>query len=319
MSNCNVISGIIKLKEQLAIDYDILGKSYEYKTEDLILNVIFPTLEEIGNEDILDRRKLDEFKLNIYRNYQKGIQWGSLFKSAFHSKHISGAFIDTICFKAELLNNEYSDLCHIRLHKLLNRLIEHIQIQFPAAIHPENTFTRPTDYCDIDYFVFKNNDITEGSPTYIRLSGFPTDVMQSSDMVDVFNKLNLSPTLPYMIYNNARRFYSTDNFRETILNCAMSIEIALKLELRRSLQYQNHDRTDALMYWTDGLPKLKKLAQKLKYEIQDYEQLKENIFNLRNKIVHAGKDINMEQAEKSIEITRKFLVVQNIPMFEPYE
>lgn len=124
--------------------------------------------------------------------------------------------------------------------------------------------------------------------------------------------------LPYELMLSAFQEYKTNNYRNTILNCAMTIEVMFKQLLRSSLTLmsKNDAITDYFIKGADGLNKIEKLMKLVNLPKYDFQDIKKNVFEVRNRIIHGGFFPTQAQASAAIDLTQKALKDYNIACFD---
>lgn len=129
-------------------------------------------------------------------------------------------------------------------------------------------------------------------------------------------KSNVS--LPFELLLCAFQELQTNNYRNTILNCAMTIEVALKQLLRSSLSpiSTNDAITDYLIKGADGLPKIERLMKLINLPRNNFSDIRTNIFDVRNKIIHGGFFPSSDQASTALKLTQSMLKDYHIAYFD---
>lgn len=125
-------------------------------------------------------------------------------------------------------------------------------------------------------------------------------------------------SLPFELLLCAFQELRTKNYRNTILNCAMTIEVALKQLLRSSLSPMsiNDAITDYIIKGADGLPKIERLMKLIDLPKYNFADIKANIFDVRNKIVHGGYFPSSDQASTALKLTQSILKDYHIAYFD---
>lgn len=125
-------------------------------------------------------------------------------------------------------------------------------------------------------------------------------------------------SLPFELLLCAFQEMRTNNYRNTILNCAMTIEVALKRLLRNSLSSIsiNGAITDYLIKGADGLSKIERLMKLINLPKYNFADIRTNIFNVRNKIIHGGFYPSAAQASTALKLTQSMLKDYHIAYFD---
>lgn len=125
-------------------------------------------------------------------------------------------------------------------------------------------------------------------------------------------------SLPFELLLCAFQELRTNNYRNTILNCAMTIEVTLKRLLRNSLSPMsaNDAITDYLIKGADGLPKIERLMKLINLPKYNFADIRTNVFDVRNKIIHGGFSPSSDQASTALKLTKSMLKDYHIAYFD---
>lgn len=134
----------------------------------------------------------------------------------------------------------------------------------------------------------------------------------------IFKSWGKQVALPFELLLCAFQELQMNNYRNTILNCAMTIEVALKRLLRKSLLSMCLDDAmiEYLMKGADGLPKIETLMKLINLPRHNFSDIMNNIFKVRNKIIHGGYFPSSEQASTALNLTQSLLKDYNIEYFD---
>lgn len=313
------IRGYFEFNDYINVSSDVLDKTFSCQTDSCRLYISFPRInfEEKGN--CLGWPKIDTPTngVQLYKGLE--MQWGNIIRYS-DKPNDTRTNVRIIYITAEqigtnlLTDEEFGKMVDERL----KTFAEHIYIKYPDAIYSSDEVVDRDDYGHSSYMVYHNSVPVTQNSICIDIPALPTYSLSSHDVSQIVEQMDMYTTLPYLICDNARRQYHIGDNREVILNCAMAIEVAIKKELRNILQ--NSGIGEALIDYTinkaDGLPKLAELAKLLHYNIVMTKKLKDNIFNLRNRVIHAGCSVTREQTKRCLETARCYLLKQPIAMFE---
>lgn len=134
----------------------------------------------------------------------------------------------------------------------------------------------------------------------------------------IFRNFGKNIVLPYELLLGAYQSFNVNNFRNTILNCAMTIEVALKHRIRSSLSAAstNEKINNHLIKSADGLPKIEQLMKLVNLEKLHDSKIQYNVFNIRNSIIHGGLCPTREQAALAIQLSKQTLNQYSINYFD---
>lgn len=125
-------------------------------------------------------------------------------------------------------------------------------------------------------------------------------------------------SLPFELLLCAFQELRNNNYRNTILNCAMTIEVALKQLIRNSLSSIAIDNSEIerRIKEADGLPKIKEVMKLMNLPIHNFPKVKDNIFKARNRIIHGGFFPSFNQAATALKLTQSMLKDYHISYFD---
>lgn len=125
--------------------------------------------------------------------------------------------------------------------------------------------------------------------------------------------------LPYELLLGAYQELAENNFRNTILNCAMTLETAFKSIIRKTLNSLGIDESivQYMIKNTDGLNKIEQIMKLLSITPRHQSSaLRNNVFDLRNKIIHGGLCPSRNDASKALALTQKTLKDYDLAYFD---
>lgn len=155
----------------------------------------------------------------------------------------------------------------------------------------------------ISLTIYKDSDITKVGTKLIKT---------------ILNAYGKQVALPYDILLCAFNEYQTKNYRNTILNCAMTIEVSLKHVLRYGINRvcKKEKLTEYLIRNSDGLRKIEGMMKSIGMNILHKGDVWTNIFDLRNRIIHGGFSPTQAQALTALNLTQSTLKLYEIPYFD---
>ena len=136
------------------------------------------------------------------------------------------------------------------------------------------------------------------------------DAITKSQFEDILKILGKDLTIPfeYEFLINGIISYENHNYRNCILDLATACEIAVTNKIDIIL---NKIGIKKILQDYQGLEKRFKLLGKLNYDISFVDINK--ITNIRNKAIHSGTDVKLEEAYEALENTR--IVLHNFSKF----
>lgn len=118
-----------------------------------------------------------------------------------------------------------------------------------------------------------------------------------------------------MIPNNDLR---SNDYRGCVLNCSSAIEVTIRQKLEQYLEDNNIQDILVIHIFSqaNGYMKYIDLLKRLKLPTSNNDQIKIDVMDFRNRLIHGGFTPEFKVAEKCLNITREFLLYQKEPMFE---
>lgn len=320
MSESVSICGLFEFVDYLNVGADVLDKTYTCQTESFRLDISFPriNIDKVGNCIGWPDVDAPTNSVQLYKDYK--IRWGHITKYDNTSKAAKEISIRNIYYCAEMIptNILEDDVFGKQVDNILKTFAEHIYVKHSNAIHYAEEVDERNDYGESTYLIYHNAKPDSQKTVCIEIPADPSYILTCEDIGSILDDINKPTTLPYLICDSARRQFVNGNYREAILNSAMAVEVAIKKELRSILQ--NRGIGNDLIVYTinkaDGLPKLEELAKLLNYPIVIKKALKDDIFTLRNRVIHAGCSVTKEHTKRCLETARRYLLEQPIAMFE---
>ena len=145
-----------------------------------------------------------------------------------------------------------------------------------------------------------------------------TGIVHEKDIKTALDNSAKSLSVQYLLVTKANNDLRSNDYRGCVLNCASAIEVTIRRELERYLE-DNHIPEELVVYifgQANGYVKYIELLKKLKLPTSNNDQIKINVMDIRNRVIHGGFTPDFKAAENCLKITRDFLRNQKVKMFE---
>lgn len=304
---------IVNLSDRFVIEGRLLGKHICFRmSDDCILTMVFPSII----------RKRDRFILDIPGCLDKfGIghsEWGGLYRYvSIEDVNTLEAWISAILVLCSS-NDDKAIPTSSEIKAQGDKLIHALQIINPDAIYTDS-YKHSTDLCEVSSEVMLKSDEKRKIVIGVKL---PINKFQGylsfTDLKHAIRYFNKQVSVPYEMLDNARRNLSRKDFRSTVLHCATAIEFRLKKLLVAFLDVKITDKTikEYVLKQADGYSKLVELCKKCSIPLDGVPNVKETIFDVRNRVIHGGYLPTYHEANVAYENTRQTLSILKTQMFE---
>lgn len=147
------------------------------------------------------------------------------------------------------------------------------------------------------------------------ISDAPSRWIEFKGISLALKNLNKVPSLPLELYENALDYNSEGDYRTCVLNCAILIEMLMKRSLIRNInQLVHHQKlADKIIKEANGYDKIRKYLKELSLLP---EICIEEVFNIRNRIMHTGYVPDKAEAFKALKISKDIISFYHVPLFE---
>lgn len=145
-----------------------------------------------------------------------------------------------------------------------------------------------------------------------------TGIIHEKDIKTALDNSAKSLSVQYLLVTKANNDFRSNDYRGCVLNCASAIEVTIRRELERYLE-DNHIPEELVVYifgQANGYLKYIELLKKLKLPTSNNDQIKINVMDIRNRVIHGGFTPDFKAAENCLKISREFLRNQKVKMFE---
>lgn len=314
----NYVYSLIELNCEIIIDANLLGRFIPINLgSDNPFYICFPMLifdRVNGNYKMVSSLPFSTTNTDIDN-------WGRLIK--YSTNKYNQVFDMLVSVSAVWI---VSKLSNLELVKSLRTEVEWF-IRSVHAIKPSSIILKGIDVSNlVSGFSYSYFDKTTGRSSISGLECSMTLYPYDSSIFKVDIKLiktvlkawKRKVSLPFELLLCAFQELETNNYRNTILNCAMTIEVALKQLLRCSLSTvsSNEAITDYIIKGADGLPKLERLMNLINLPKYNFADIRTNIFDVRNKIIHGGFFPSSDQASTALNLTQSILEDYHIDYFD---
>lgn len=304
---------IVDLAERYAMEGRLLGKHIQMRpSENYVLEVVFPTLVkknqfvELGMPGLFDKYGIDVDKwgkVNSYTtidNHEKADVW------------ISSVLV--VCHSNEICKLPPSSLIQNQSKKVLHR----IQVINPDSIRVSSD-NQKNVFCRIEAAVsYEVGENPQVEMSFQSLIDDRKERLTFSDIKQAIKRMNSVISAPYEMLDNARVNLPRRDNRAAVLDCAIAIEVMFKQKILAYLENISvaSPLKDYILKRTDGYTNLVKCCKELSIPLQGLPNVKNLVMDVRNRVIHAGYDPSIEEANKAYIITRNALEALNVQMFE---
>lgn len=306
------IIGFIDLKCNKYWNKSVLGKKYKINICNTEVIIHFPALPSVWKENsevenILDYPLLSPMISKKYKLGSEDIIYG------FPISYPSGcSIVNKVIISFEITKEELDED-----KEFIYKIIEDYMKKFYKLLYIVNQSIIPnTDSNKIanDIELINNCNGTRINNThpicfnvYMKKEEDAITKSQFEDILKILEKDLLIP-FEYEFLINGIISYEKHNYRNCILDLATACEIAVTNKIDVIL---NKIGIEKILQDYQGLEKRFKLLGKLNYDISFVDINK--ITNIRNKAIHSGIDVKVEEAFEAIKNTR--IVLDNLSKF----
>lgn len=302
----------VELSERFAIDGYLLGKRIRLHYGKVLLSIVFPSIIKrnplpiLGVPGLIQSYGIDTDNWGTINNYQ------DLDKPETVCTWLSTVFIECFAKEADSL------LDAKEVQALAKKVVYALQIINPEAIRSSLDEVL-NDVCNVKFSVSYNE---EWRPQVSANISFLIDDIKKKicirDLILAISCFYKSVSAPYELLGNARMNLSRHDVRAAVLNCATAIEVSLKKKIQLYLE-DNHTTSEIQVFVlkrADGYTRMVDLCKRLKISLGRLPNVKETVFNIRNRVIHGGYVPSIKEANTAYQCTREVLNELKMPMFE---
>lgn len=155
----------------------------------------------------------------------------------------------------------------------------------------------------------------------INLSGevdSRTGILRERDVKNALENCEKSLSVQYLLVNKANNDLRSNDYRGCVLNCSSAIEVTIRQKLEQYLEDNNipKELVTYMFSQANGYMKYIELLKRLKLPTSNNDQIKIDVMDIRNCVIHGGFTPKFKVAEKCLSITKEFLLNQKVTMFE---
>ena len=305
---------IIELEDRYAVEECLLGKHFTMRiSNNCALEVIIPTIikkgrfDEIGIPGMLDKYGCD------IENWGKIDNYVTLNDVTTVNACVSAVLV--ICYT----KNGEAGLRAGVIKNNARKVLHTLHVMNPHVIRT-NSDTVSNDLCEINVSVMIKED---GKPqAELTMPAMLIDDRGArlgfADIKESIRNYDKTVSASYEMLDNARVNLSHYDTRAAVLNCATAIEVALKKMLVGYLESNSvpEKLSKYVMKQADGYSKQVELLKKLSIPLKGLSDVKEQVMDVRNRVIHGGYIPSLTEAHKSYACTQVALKDFEAKMFE---
>lgn len=305
---------IVELENRYAVAERLLGKHFTMQVSDnCALEIVIPTIikkygfDEVGIPNMLPQYGVDIEKWGKIDNY--------VTINDVEAINASISAILIICYTRNGAEGLYSGTIQNMARKVLHAL--HV---FNPHVIRINADTAPNDLCEINVSAVIKEDGKRQDE--IRMQPMLIDDralrLSFSDIKRAIKSYNKTVAVPFEMLDNARMNLSNHDTRAAVLNCATAIEVTLKKILIDYLENNNvpESLSKYVLKQADGYSKQVELLKKLSIHLKGVSNVKVQIMDVRNRVIHGGYIPSHAEAHQSYSCTWEALANLGVKMFE---
>ena len=305
---------IVEFENRYAVEGRMLGKHFSMQiSKNLALEVIIPTVfrkdrfNEIGIPGMLKKYGID------IDNWGKIDNYVTINEVETVNASISAVLV--LCYSRD--SND--SLCSGSILSEARKVLHALHIINPQVIRI-NFDTVPNDLCEINLSVMLMDDGKKQAEVRVppMLIDDRAPRLSFADIKRAIRNYDKTVSVPYEMLDNARVNLLNHDTRAAVLNCATSIEVTLKKILIDFLENNNVPGilNKYILKQADGYSKQLDLLKKLSIHLKGFSKVKEQVMDVRNRVIHGGYIPSHVEANQSYFCTRNALANLEVKMFE---
>ena len=203
-------------------------------------------------------------------------------------------------------------------NKIIKGFLSALQVINPDALRTNFNVSQET-ICN--HFAVCPATETGSYQCNIHLSGevdSRTGILRERDVTTALENCEKSLSVQYLLVNKANNDLRSNDYRGCVLNCSSAIEVTIRQKLEQYFEDNNtpEELVTYIFSQANGFMKYIELLKRLKLPTSNNDQIKIDVMDIRNRVIHGGFTPEFKAAEKCLSITREFLLNQKVAMFE---
>ena len=305
---------IIELENRYAVEECLLGKHFAMRVSDnCALEVVIPSIFKKDGVDVIGIPGM----LMKYGGDIDG--WGKIdCYETINEVETVKACVSAVLVICYTKNGEVGLKSGV-IQNMARKVLHTLHIINPQVIRT-NSDTVPNDLCEIDVSFSIMDD---GKPqTELIIPAMLIDDRGSrlsfTDIKQSIRNSDKTVSASYEMLDNARVNLSHYDTRAAVLNCATAIEVTLKKMLIGYLESNSvpESLNKYVLKQADGYSKQVELLKKLSIPLKGLSGVKEQVMDVRNRVIHGGYTPSLMEAHKSYSCTCAALKDLEVRMFE---